>query len=121
MANKKILVVDDEKQLVEILKQLNLEQLIEQAAKIQKNYEIKRTITISQLPDGTYKTTITLMIYNKNNLNLTGLTLLEQVPKTIAQKASEVKTSNETIVLQEDPVLEFVGTGKLGKEINFSI
>ena len=107
-------------QITTTLQQLNLEQLISQAMSIMQNYKIKRTITISQLQDNSYKTTITITTAINHGIQLTGLTLLEIVPKSAAQNASEITTTNEIVVLQEDPAIEFIATGKLEKEINFS-
>ena len=107
-------------QITAALQQLNLEQLIAQAMSIMQNYKIKRTITISQLQDNSYRTTITITTAINPNIQLTGMTLLEIVPKSAAQNASEITTKNDIVILQEDPAIEFIATGKLEKEINFS-
>ncbi len=106
-------------QITGILKQVGLEQLLQTALELMPNFEIMRTITILQLADASYQSLVTITVKNKTNNNLSGLALLEIVPKSLAQNSSEIISNNETIILQEDPVLEFVMTGRLEKDTNF--
>ncbi len=109
----------NQKQITEILTQNKLEHLIQNALEIMPNFEITRTIILTQLTDLSYQTHITITVKNKTSYKLTGLAILETVPKSLAQTASEITSNNELIVLQEDPVLEFVITGQLSKETSF--
>ncbi|MBN1940594.1 MAG: hypothetical protein JW772_00265, partial [Candidatus Diapherotrites archaeon] len=103
-----------------MLSENNLEQLMGKALDIRENYDIERKFVVSEAPSGERSTTIVITINNKKNLALTGITLLEIIPKNVAQKASEIETKNEKVVLREDPIIEFIALGKLGNKIAFS-
>ncbi|MDD5148805.1 MAG: hypothetical protein PHH08_05070, partial [Candidatus ainarchaeum sp.] len=107
-------------QASKILLENGLDQLIEQANAIQANYLLRRAVTVSQMADFSYRTTVTITVVNRNNLMLGGLSLLDIVPKAVAQNSSEIVSSDEIVVLQPDPVIEFVAVGKLGRETSFS-
>ncbi|MDD5148264.1 MAG: hypothetical protein PHH08_02255, partial [Candidatus ainarchaeum sp.] len=108
------------KQITDTLKQFNLEQLLSTALEIRQDFDIRRTIVVTKLPDGSFQTIIMITIENKTNINLTGLVLLETIPESITKNALEINTNNETMVLQENPLLlEFVATGKLEKQTIF--
>ncbi|MBN1940816.1 MAG: hypothetical protein JW772_01395, partial [Candidatus Diapherotrites archaeon] len=107
-------------QIHTILPQNNLEQLLQQALAIQPNYSIERKIIVSQLPSGTYRTTIILTVSNLDNLPILGIALLEIVPKRLAYTADEISTDNEIFVLESDPLIEFVAVGKLGEKTSFA-
>ncbi|MBN1941078.1 MAG: hypothetical protein JW772_02760, partial [Candidatus Diapherotrites archaeon] len=109
-----------QKQILDTLKQHSLEQLMNQASNIRENYQIERRIIISEKPNGDRITTIVLTVANLREFPLTGLTILEEVPKNIASNAREITAGNEIIILKEDPLVEFIAVGKLAKETSFS-
>ncbi|MBN1941023.1 MAG: hypothetical protein JW772_02465, partial [Candidatus Diapherotrites archaeon] len=109
-----------QKQILDTLKQHSLEQLLSRVASIRDNYKLERKIIVSETVTGQRKTTIVLTVTNLGELPLTGITLLEDVPKSVAANASQIITRNETITLKEDPLIQFIAVGKLGKETAFA-
>lgn len=55
-----------------------------------------------------YVSTVSLEVSNVSGGNLTNIHIVEVVPKTVAENASEISSDYMFSVLEEDPVLQFV-------------
>lgn len=70
------------------------------------NISVQRKVKAIQAGDD-FSGTFTLVINNKSNNSYEDLKILEQIPKTIAENASEIESNYSFEVLEEDPVIIF--------------
>ncbi len=98
--------------------EMQIEELTEQTGKSKqdtieafKKLLLKRKIKVTKAQttptQTTYKTTITISTKNTTTKTLKNVKILENIPKTIAETASQIKSNQEFKVIQEDPIIEF--------------
>ncbi len=78
-----------------------------------KNFSLKMEFSERKTRVGSYQfansfTAVSIMIKNNRSQNYTDVELLVAVPKEAALNASEIQSSNQYTIIQQDPALQFV-------------
>ena len=97
-------------ELEELLKeagfsQEDIDKASEQAENIEitKELEVKREVT--EKGEERYRSTFKVRIYNRSSDRFRDITIVESIPKSVAEHASEIHSLSDFRVLVEDPVI----------------
>ncbi|MDO8627522.1 MAG: hypothetical protein Q7K42_03590 [Candidatus Diapherotrites archaeon] len=83
----------------------------EEISEFVKDSSFDKTILVNKKTFGSdvsYETVFSLSFVNNSDKKMKNVELIEEIPKSIAQKASEIKSDYNFVVLRDDPVIKFV-------------
>ena len=88
------------------------ETAIEKASQAVGKTTVSRTITVEKITNNTtgeitYKTTMTISVTNPGKKKMQKIKVIENIPKSVALSASEIKSNTEFTVIEDDPIIQF--------------
>ena len=101
---------------------------IDKASEAVGKTNVERTLLVEKVtPDGgkaSYESKLTVKVTNNSGKKLVNVKVIENVPKSVAKKASNISSAYEFAVLKDDPILEFnVGEVEANetKEVSYTV
>ncbi len=88
------------------------ENAIEKASQAVGKTTVSRTITVEKITNNitgeiTYETTMTISVSNQGKKKMQKIKVIENLPKSVALSASEIKSNTEFTILKDDPIIQF--------------
>ncbi len=114
LLEKKISYSPTEKELDDVIKKAGVAALVDSGISwgLMENFNIARDVEVIRITDPEmrrrYKSLIRITVTNRDNTTQRNLSLIESIPKEIAESSFEISTLSQFVVIREDPVIEFL-------------
>jgi len=89
------------------LTQAQIQTAIQASNQLQTTREITTTKQTGIAGTGTYISTITIKVPNQSNKTLTNIKIIEEIPKNIAESATQINSKHQFTILKDDPIIQF--------------